>query len=164
MIALSEIDAVTVLTGARVPLASPDRERRYDWCGDRGFDTPTTLNSKYDRHLLTFDDLQAEGVFLDPADPDVARLLDRRIAERIGSRPAFAMHARLGCEFRNRTPRRWWGIGCEFMGWPWHGRRGEVLGESTALDVPALAEIRCDTTQIPTARAALLRALYPRTT
>lgn len=67
-----------VLEGARVALiAEADDPHRYEWIGDSILDiTPDgTL------HLLR--QFRPERVSLDPTDPDVARLIDRRIAEAL---------------------------------------------------------------------------------
>lgn len=148
MILLSEIDHHRVLDGARVPITdttpNPDR---WEWIGDRllrfyAEGTPTIA----EMHV----ELYAQWLALDPADLDVARVLDRKIAEALNHTP-FAPSE--GYAIRTGFQSDWAQTPCFFM--------AQIAAEDGhTLEHECLHGIAIEPANIPAARAALIRALY----
>lgn len=144
LIPLSEIDALAVLSGARVPLVPwhGSSYRRLDWCVDCATPIGSALRgAEYDVCALG-----QLGAAIDPSDPDVARVLDRRIAEARGYQGVvvavlYIESGRFRLLVVTSEP------------------RADMPGIS---DHPAIKDIEPIPANIPTARVALIRALYPR--
>lgn len=138
MIPLTDFAYRRVLDGARVSIADvrscPDR---LEWLCDR------LLTQLPDGKWWTADvDWHVRYLALDPTDPDVARLIDRRIAGRVADITFDWALLSLDADGR-------WSI---FYG---TGTRWQSCGLGHLIDVP---ETPSNTN---TARAALLCALYP---
>ena len=163
MIPLTDIDHAAILAGAYVPVVDcspghPDDE--WTWCGDfllrinRTERDPGGDRPPWFRDLFEGDAAGHLDLALDPTDPTVAALLDRRIAEAMEFRGvAFALatgypHEECGLYMVAITQ------GVEENGPP--ARRYEVslkgLHYQGAPVAARLAEMR----------ALLIRALYPR--
>lgn len=157
MILLSEIDHRRVLDGARVPLCwhitdeqiaaaehptdrrllEDTRNARIEWCGDIGWrDEGTGYGTRFFHEPWG-------AMAIDPAHPDVARLLNRKIASLIADRPFN------WCDLRIGVDGHWsivYGVGTRY----------DSCGVGHLTDVPPRLA------NIPAARAALIRALYPK--
>lgn len=152
VIPLAEIDAGAVLSGARVPLVVPSAsEARHEWVSDHYYQR----NSYGTAFALDLDALVLSEIFLDPSDPDVARVLDHKIATARLAKGDSVRHASttpiLGATlgfFRDK-----WAIVVAHVG-------GEVYWWT--LDGMGCDDIEPIAANIPTARAALIRALYRR--
>lgn len=166
MILLSEIDHRRVLDGARVPLcwhitdediAAADhptdrrlledaRNVRIEWCGDIGW---RHEGAGYPPQFFR----EPWGAMaIDPAHPDVARVLDRKIAEAVYG--ATFECAWLTFDQMQSAP--WWLIRVSSCG---YSMQGASLSIEPTWD--AIKDIAPTTANIPAARAALIRALYP---
>ena len=152
MIALADIDHAAVLKGAQVPLVPTTNHEpdRFEWCGDRLVRMTTT-----GRIYMVPVELLTRYLALDPIDPDVARLLDRRIAEALSDRdllPPLPNGALCLLRVGSVGGEPCWTI--DFTtprgpGW-------------LVVNHAAIKDIEPTERNIPTARAALIRALYPR--
>lgn len=181
MILLSEIDHRRVLDGARVPLCwhitdeqiaaaehptdrrllEDTRNARIEWCGDIGWrDEGAGYPPQFFREPWG-------AMAIDPAHPDVARVLDQRIAEALptyrrewadNTVPWYALLWQM--DYRTRSNKRHWSVAGAYANW---GPDGKSRVTSVP-DMPCLAGIPLDYANIPAARAALIRALYPKET
>ena len=158
MIPLSTFDFRRVLDGARVPLRWPvansdlvhdpiarrmledARTARIEWCGDIGW---REEGPGYPRQWFA---TPAPTMALDPTHPDVARLIDRRIAEARGW-PGVWMAA-LDC-----TAGSWRLIVVSSAP---TGSRHDATFHAIVKDIEPIPA------NYPAARAALLCALYPK--
>lgn len=150
MIALTDIDALAVLSGARVRLTDTHPiPKRWEWCAD------VLLFFGYTGQWQTapLAEMLAD-LALDPSDPDVARLLDRRIAAILYGEDFEC--AWLTVTFGNDPM---WMIRVSSAG---HSMQGHRLSVEPTWD--AIKGIAPMPANIPTARVALIRALYPRKT
>lgn len=165
MILLSEIDHRRVLDGARVPLCwhitdeqivaaehptdrrllEDTRNARIEWCGDIGW---REEGAGYPPQFFR----EPWGAMaLDPAHPDVARLLDRKIAEALNHAP-FAPSE--GYAIRTGFQSEWAQTPCFLM--------AQIAAEDGhTLEHECLHGIAIEPANIPAGRAALIRALYP---
>lgn len=131
---------VAFLTGARIPLHDPrSTPMRWEWCGD------TCLLELVSDRAWGACDLPAD-LALDLTNEDIARWVDRKIAEALSIPPEQAAFARLTFDAITQTYRIE-----SFDGLQRLNERA-----ITALGTGPL------TANIPTARAALLRALFGR--
>lgn len=148
MIPLSEIDYATVLHGARVPLHHPHNapDFRVEWNVDRIINIGDThsesnvLTVRQSAEYLAF--VSCGTLTLDSTNPDVARLLDRRIAEAIKVKRSIVEL----------------GIATEM------GRETFVihtLGGWIPIQRKAYRGVKVTADNIPAARAAMIKALYP---
>lgn len=137
-------DPLGFLSGARVPLAHqwPLPYPSVEWCVSR------LLIERHDGTIRA-DSLRAETIqmlALDLSDPDVARWVDRKIAEAYYGVPFYAAVLDIcGGEWRLLT---------------W----SEQPNSQELLTAPCLAAITCGVESVPAARAALLRALFGKET
>ena len=176
MFPLSDLrDPVAFLNGARVPLRSMSG-RQTEWIGDDAF---YRINDSFERESLRYwrdeDEEQPTGIdedcarrlSLDLADPDVARWVDSKIAEKIAellgsvvSRPTYAI-INWGHDYRARSFKRthWHSTGC-YVEW----NRDGTSRRAPVLDCHALADIEPCNENIVRARAALVRALFGKET
>ena len=159
--ALSDIrDPLAFLTGARVPLtlATPMATwQRYEWIADR-----LLVRLCSDRAWIERDEKIDWNLYLmDLSDPDVARWCDWKIAEIYQHLPRYADD--IVANFRGAVQ---WSIGV--VGYPivdanqWRLRYNDGLhgGGWLILRHDRLSNIPCLASNVPTARAALLRALF----
>ncbi len=145
LVSLADLrDPSAFLSGARLPLAHrwPLPFTVVEWCASR-------LLIGWSDGSIRVDSLRLETVrmlALDLADPHVARWVDGKIASIIYPDVIAATIVARGS-------REGFGIACL--------RASEAgVGTFTGALVPPLAGIPCDEANIPTARAALLRALF----
>lgn len=166
MIRLNQIDYRRLLDGARVPLvrvapdplpewAQPMTEQMRGWLFSGCYEWRVDGAWRFEGDEGRRQDLDWDWTALDPSDPDVARWCDRRIAFVVVARSwggtAPIIDAVLG------LARSMWKITTLHS-----DGRCEVWGFYREESV-ALRAIPCDDAHIPTARAALVLALFGRT-
>lgn len=162
MILLADIDHRAVLDGAHVPLTDldPVPGDEWHWCGSFGIRVNKTRpghgdNPNWFADLWTIHQLGHVDIALDPTDPAVAALLDRRIAEAWRARHTPAHPTGVYDRFSLQPDqvghrRHWhWSIRCVTSG-GW--------GSLTLTDWMDVAPAPKN---IPAARTALIKALYP---
>lgn len=161
LILLSDLrDPVSFLSGARIPV-----EGRSGGCfehvGHALVSVPEGNVARVGWHWDEY--LDWSGLTIDPADPDVARWCDQKIAEATGRDPD---NARLKI-YHGNAEDPWVGWRCgHHYGWTSANNLSRapagtwVWSKRPELDCPALASVPCDEAHLPAARAALVRALY----
>lgn len=155
MFPLSDLrDPFAFLNGARVPLRSTTSEEA-EWIADDVF---YRICDSYERGFLCIrldedterptgiDPNLVRSLSLDLADPDVARWVDRRIAEGFYGVPFYAAVLDI-CDGEWRL-----------LTW------SEVPNSQEPLTAPCLAAITCGVENVPAARTAIVRALYGKET
>lgn len=146
-------DPMAFLTGARIPLAHlwPMPFPAVEWIATRILIEGSTGPR--------FDTIRRETTLmlgLDCSHPDVARWCDRKIATALGSdRPdRLFLYAQIG----GFGVGKGWAIGS--TSWTRDGECDESSRGNGVPDAPLLFDVICDDAHLPTARAAILRALF----
>lgn len=147
-------DPASFLAGSRIPLtlAGPMATwQRYEWIADRLLARLCSDGAWVERVTPDW-----RFYCIDLTDPDVARWCDRKIATALGSdRPDRLF---LYAQIDGYGAAKGWAIGS--TSWTRSGECDESSHGDGVPDVPLLFDVPCDEARLPSARAAILRALF----